>query len=177
MDTKLQKIATYSLLAIAIMFATLLVFNFTQKREFDHHRHHHYEYGFKPFHCKFKEDMDELFEDINLTPEQKTKLDNIMQASRKEQEPIIDSMIDKKKELIQYLATPEANIQTALEKKKELLALHEQLAQMHLKAIFEAKEVLTQEQAEKISEYHQKRLDHFKKEYKHWFDNNDCDDD
>ncbi|MDD3420488.1 MAG: Spy/CpxP family protein refolding chaperone [Candidatus Gastranaerophilales bacterium] len=159
MENKLLKIAAFSLLAIAIMFAVLLGFSFSHHKAYQ--KHHHY-YG-QHHEFNFRHKLDKMLDEADVTPEQKAQLDDIIDKAKDEQKPIIHSMFEKKKELIDYMAKPDSEKETAFQMKQEITDLHNEIAKIHINAIYEMKKVLKQEQIEKLAKCHKEKLDKIEK--------------
>lgn len=180
MDNKLLKIAAYSLLAMAIMSAISLILGFgvvklaAEKTE-NYITHTHYLHFMNPFNMEQR--MKETFDEIGVTPEQKQKLDDVLESARKEKEPIINSMIEKKKELMNYIMTPEATEEKALEMKDEIAKLHQEIGKIHIKTVFEIKKILTPEQFEKFSMHLKNHIEEFEHMFRHKNDKEDHDED
>jgi Spy/CpxP family protein refolding chaperone len=109
-----------------------------------------------------KQRCETMMKELGVTPEQKQKLDAIMQESMTQAEPVMKSIREKKKALMQYMMTSQATKEQALCMAKEINDLKYQLEQIRINSMFEAKCVLTPEQQQKFIELHQKKMMKFK---------------
>lgn len=84
--------------------------------------------------------------ELNLSPEQKAKLESQFLAHRKEIAPIRNSLIQKRLELEALLAQIPVAKDKVLAKQKELMAIRDTLQEKHLGFQIEQRQVLTPEQ-------------------------------
>lgn len=84
--------------------------------------------------------------ELNLSPEQKAKLEIQFLAHRKEMAPLRNSLIQKRLELEALLAQTPVDQEKALAKQKELMAIQNTLQEKRLSFLIEQRQVLTPEQ-------------------------------
>jgi|GEM_PF-2725161 len=113
-----------------------------------------------------KHHYESMMKELGVTPEQKQKLDAIMQESRTQADPLIKSMREKKRALMQYILTPQATKEQALCQAKEITDMKYQLEQIFINGMFKAKCILTPEQQQKFAELHQKKMMQFEQKYR-----------
>ncbi len=162
MEINFKKISLNSILVIALLF------NLTSAKVLAHCCNPNS--GYKGHcHCNMKQKMDEMFTEIGVTPEQKQKIDAIMQDSRTKEQAIHKCMHEKKKALMQYMMTSEATKAQALSQEKEIECLHNQLAEIRINSVFETKKILTPQQQRKMAEFHQKHIAEFEKKHEEFY--------
>jgi Spy/CpxP family protein refolding chaperone len=95
---------------------------------------------------------DKIFKKLNLTDEQKTKIEALQTAQQKELRPLREKMFDKSVELRRewLKANPDKDKITAAQ--KELRALRDKLEDKSTALRFEIRKVLTPEQNEKLAD-------------------------
>jgi periplasmic protein CpxP/Spy len=105
-----------------------------------------------------KPPCENMMNQLGLTADQKQKIDAIMQASKAQADPIMQSMREKKTALMQYLFTPQATKEQALCKAKEISDLKYQLEGVFIDGILKAKCILTPAQQQKFLQLHQRKM-------------------
>jgi Spy/CpxP family protein refolding chaperone len=97
---------------------------------------------------------DKIFKKLNLTDEQKTKIEALHTAHRKEIRPLKEKMFDKSVELRRewLKVNPDKDKITAAQ--KELRILRDKLEDKFTALHFEIRKVLTPEQNEKLADSH-----------------------
>jgi Spy/CpxP family protein refolding chaperone len=97
---------------------------------------------------------DKIFKKLNLTDEQKTKIEALQTAHQKEVRPLREKMFDKSVELrrLWLQANPDKDKITAAQ--KELRTLRDKKEDKATTLRFEIRKVLTPEQSEKLANSH-----------------------
>jgi Spy/CpxP family protein refolding chaperone len=100
------------------------------------------------------ERRDKIFKKLNLTDEQKTKIEGLQTAHRKEVRPLREKMIDKSVELRKewLQANPDKNKINAAQ--KEIRALRDSIEDKDTTFKLEIRQLLTPEQNEKMAKSH-----------------------
>lgn len=101
--------------------------------------------------------MENLFQQLNLTDAQKEQIKQIRQRNMEAAKPIRESLRTKHQELFALIRKPEATKDQAIAKQREINALTNQLAEARLNAWFEARAVLTPDQLKKLETIQPKR--------------------
>ena len=83
---------------------------------------------------------------LNLTPEQKTKMDELRRKFKEENAQLIGAMVTKKIELQALWSNPKAEDKAILDKSKELRDLQNQMREKAVQMRLEARKLLTPEQ-------------------------------
>jgi len=83
---------------------------------------------------------------LNLTPEQKTKMDELRAKFREENAQLIGAMVTKKIELQSLWSNPKADDKAILDKSKEMRELRSQMMDKAIQMRLEARKILTPEQ-------------------------------
>ena len=89
---------------------------------------------------------DKIFDQLNLTPEQKQKLKTNKQAQLQEMQAVTASLREKRKILQEALKNPLATRASVLGIAKEIKELQAKQIDLRLDGIFSVKEILTPEQ-------------------------------
>jgi Spy/CpxP family protein refolding chaperone len=87
---------------------------------------------------------------LNLTPEQKTKFQEIHRKFMEENAQLIGALITKRLELRSLWTDPKSDPKAILDKEKELRALQNQMRDKVIQAMLEARKTLTPEQLAKF---------------------------
>jgi Spy/CpxP family protein refolding chaperone len=85
----------------------------------------------------------------SLTPEQKTKFQEMRRTFIRENAQLIGALVAKRLELRSLWTDPKSDSNAILDKEKELRALQNQMKDKVIQAMLEARKVLTPEQIEK----------------------------
>lgn len=96
--------------------------------------------------------------ELGLTQEQKQRLDQVMNDTRTQAEPIIKCMCEKRKALIQSIFCSQTTKDQALCKAKEIAELKYQLEGIMIDGLMQAKCVLTPTQQQKFVELYQNKM-------------------
>jgi Spy/CpxP family protein refolding chaperone len=102
--------------------------------------------------------MDQLLDQVNLSAEQKQKVEALRKVDQAQVEPLMKTMFTKHHEFMEYLLNPTATKEKSEQKQAELSQLHQQLEQHHMDFIFKLKELLTPEQQQKLSTLHHEKM-------------------
>ena len=121
--------------------------------------------GDKPAGGRFKEN---IYKELNLTPEQQKKLEENRQAQREKTSQLRTAMKEKERQLQQTLKDPavtRANVEPLVNKIKSLQA---QLIDQRVSGIFAVKEILTPEQITKLNRLMEKRKEGRQGRFQQW---------
>jgi Spy/CpxP family protein refolding chaperone len=99
-----------------------------------------------------------MMKELGITDEQKQKLDLIMSETKTQADPVAKCMMEKKKALMQYIFSSQANKEQAMCKAKEIADLKYQLEGIMINGMFQAKCILTPAQQQKFVELYQNRM-------------------
>ncbi|MCE3236376.1 MAG: Heavy-metal resistance [Vampirovibrio sp.] len=113
--------------------------------------------------------MKEFYQEVNATPEQRAKLDTMHTQFESQVKPLREEMWTKKKALMNYMASPNANKSEAMRREEEITQLKTKVDQLYIDHAFQKKAVLTPEQQKKAETFMQKetqKWDEKRKEYK-----------
>ena len=91
---------------------------------------------------------EKMMSELGITPEQQAEL----KASKAKGETLHKQVQEKRRALMEYMASPEATENQALSKSRELANLQQQLGDLRIKTWFEIKGKLTPEQEAKMRE-------------------------
>ena len=119
----------------------------------------------KPAGGRFKEN---IYQELNLTPEQQKKLEENRQAQREKTSQLRTAMKEKEKQLQQTLKDPavtRANVEPVV---NEIKSLQAQLIDQRVSGIFAVKEILTPEQVIKFNQLMEKRKEDKKGRFQQW---------
>jgi len=117
-------------------------------------------------HHKHKQDwQQEFYKKIGVTPEQQKQLEAIRQESKTQAKPIMHTMFQKRRELMEYMASPGATESDALDKAQEISELQSQLEKIHIQSRFKMKGVLTPEQQEKAAALIKEKMAKFQQKH------------
>ena len=108
--------------------------------------------------------MDEFYKAVDATDAQKTQLNTMHQQFETQMKPLQDSMRQKKKDLMTYMASPQANQAEAMRREAEITELQGQMGRMKVQHMFQKKAVLTPEQQQKASVFMQQKQAEWHKE-------------
>jgi Spy/CpxP family protein refolding chaperone len=89
---------------------------------------------------------------LNLTPEQKTKMDELRAKFREENAQLIGAMVTKRIELQSLWSNPKADDKAIQDKAKELRDLRNQMGDKAIQMRLEARKILTPEQIAKTGQ-------------------------
>ena len=93
------------------------------------------------------------FDRLNLSDEQKTKIETLITASVKENRPIREKMFDKSVELRRLWLTENPDKDKIIAVQKEVRTLRDKLEDKSTALRFEIRKVLTPEQQEKLASF------------------------
>lgn len=96
--------------------------------------------------------------ELGLTQEQKQKIDQVMNDTKTQAEPIVKCMCEKRKALIQSIFCSQITKEQALCKAKEIAELKYQLEGIMIDGLMQAKCVLTPVQQQKFVELYQNKM-------------------
>jgi Spy/CpxP family protein refolding chaperone len=96
---------------------------------------------------------DKMFKKLNLTDEQKTKIEALVTAGEKEIRPITEKMSDKSVELRRLWLKENPDKDKILAIQKEVRALRDKMEDKATALRFEIRKVLTPEQQEKLTSF------------------------
>ena len=89
---------------------------------------------------------------LNLTPEQKTKMDELRTKFREENAQLIGAIVTKRIELQSLWSNPKADAKAIQDKEKELRDLQNQMRDKTVQMRLEARKVLTPEQIAQLGQ-------------------------
>ncbi len=110
-----------------------------------------------------------IFEQLNLTPEQKQRLEDNRQAQRQQAQEVIATLKDKRKNLQEILKNPSTTRSSVREIADDIKALQAKQTDLRLDGIFSVKEILTTEQYVKFQGLMEERAEKMRgaiKQYK-----------
>jgi Spy/CpxP family protein refolding chaperone len=110
-----------------------------------------------------------IFEELNLTPEQKKQLEDNRAAQRQDAEKLFTAMRQKQEELRQALDNPAATEKSVAALVNEIKALQAKQLDNRIKGIFAAKKILTPEQFAKFQEMAKERKGKIRERLRHRF--------
>ena len=93
-----------------------------------------------------------VFKELNLTPEQQQKLEENRKLQRQEMTELHSAMQEKQKQLQQELSSPGVNMETIDPLVNEIKTLQARLIDRRIKGIFTVKSILTPEQFAKFQQ-------------------------
>lgn len=102
--------------------------------------------------------MDRLFDELNLTADQKQKIQAIRKRNMEAAKPIRESLRTKRQELHTLIKKSDTTRDQAIAKHREIHALGNQLAEARLNAWFEARAVLTPDQLKALETVQPRRM-------------------
>ena len=97
----------------------------------------------------------QMFERLNLTAEQKQKLQSVRQQKQGQGQQLHQQIEQKRKALMQYMTQPNASESKALSMSKEIANLQEQAAEMRIQTWFQMKAIFTPEQLQQLQQMRQ----------------------
>jgi Spy/CpxP family protein refolding chaperone len=110
-----------------------------------------------------------IFDQLNLTPDQKQKMQTNKQAQNQEMQAMASSLREKNNNLQEALRNPEVTRASVLGITNEIKGLQEKMLDLRIDEAFSVKEILTPEQYTKYQQLMGARLGHIprasKKEY------------
>ena len=109
---------------------------------------------------------EKLFAQLNLTAEQKQKLQASRQAQRTQMEATMSSLKEKRKSLQEALKSPTVTRESVQGITNEIKALQAKQDDLRLDGIFAAKEIMTPEQFAKFQQLKEEQFGKMKKEGK-----------
>ncbi len=101
---------------------------------------------------------EDLVSQINLTPTQKKQVETLRLQTRTKVQPLVQEAMVKRQSLVEYMATPNAQENEALTRQRDIERLQQSIAEEQLKGMFQIREILTQEQLQKLSSLQTQRL-------------------
>lgn len=108
-----------------------------------------------------KQEMDKFLTEIGVTADQKKRMEAIHNDTKAQMKPLITSMFEQRKALMQYMATPAATEDQALAKEQAIEDIQGKMAQVRIQSMFKMKSVLTPEQQQKIAARMQQKMQEF----------------
>lgn len=120
------------------------------------------------FAPKKEEFMQEFYEEVKATPEQRKKMDDLHTQFEGEVKPLRQTLWDKKKSLMVYVVSPHSSEAEALQKEAEIEQLKSKMDKLYVQHAFQKKAVLNPEQQQKAADFFKKKSDewHHKMEEK-----------
>lgn len=103
--------------------------------------------------------MHQSLEKLNLSDEQKQKLEVIKKEGAAEAHSLKDLLRQKRKAMMEYLASPSATEAKALAMQEDIARTQSQIVQLRIKAWFKMRNVFTPEQLQTIEKERKTRLD------------------
>lgn len=107
--------------------------------------------------------MKKLLEQLDLTPEQSTKIEEIQEQAQSDNEALFQEMRTNREEM-RSLFTSDASPEELRQQHQKIQALRQQLGSSRFETMLEVREILTPEQrtkmAELIEKHHGKRGNH-----------------
>lgn len=100
-------------------------------------------------------------QDLNLTPAQKTEIQEIRKDAWAQAEPLIQQMVKQQKELVQYMASPTANKNEALKRRDAIASSRSELAAIQINAVLKVKSLLSPAQQERSAELINQKILYF----------------
>ena len=107
-----------------------------------------------------------IFEQLNLTPEQKQRLEDNRQAQRQQAQEVIATLKDKRRNLQKILKNPSATRSSVREIVDDIKALQSKQTDLRLDGIFSVKEILTTEQYVKFQGLMEKQAEKMRRKFK-----------
>jgi Spy/CpxP family protein refolding chaperone len=90
---------------------------------------------------------------LDLTKEQTDKLTDLRKKHFEEMKPVRDELFQKRQEMKQLFADPQAKEEAILAKQKEISGLHQKMSEKAMQFRLDARKVLTPEQLKKMGEF------------------------
>jgi Spy/CpxP family protein refolding chaperone len=100
----------------------------------------------------------EFSKQAKITPDQKQQLQTIRQTTDQQIATLLKAIIDKQRDLIQYLFSPGATQTMAEQRTQEIIQLRSQIALLKLNALLQARNVMTDEQRRQFAAFHKQRI-------------------
>lgn len=97
---------------------------------------------------------------LGLTDAQVKALESARSADREKASQLKSQLMNKKKALMQYMGSTNANKAQAMTMQDEILRLEKQLSEMRINSWFDMREILTPEQLETMKTMREKRHSH-----------------
>lgn len=96
--------------------------------------------------------MEKLFDELNLTEQQKAQLKSIRESSKASSQGVHDQMRSQHKAFADYLSSPGATESGARSKLNQMLDMQRQMGESRIQTWFKMREVLTPEQQTKFQQ-------------------------
>lgn len=104
-------------------------------------------------HKQMKEKMEKMDKELNLTDEQKTKMDILRQADREKRKELITQLIEKKQALDDELLKAEYDKTTVEGLTNDIRRISADIAQLQIDGKIQIRNILTLEQFQKIEQH------------------------
>lgn len=115
---------------------------------------------------KKEEKMKEFYQEVNATSEQRQKMDALHTQFESQVKPLRQELWDKKKSLMTYMASPNANKSEAMRREEEITQIKTKVDQLYIDHAFQKKALLTPEQQKKAETYVQKQTEKWEEKIK-----------
>ncbi len=103
-------------------------------------------------HKQMKEKMEKLDKELNLTDEQKTKMEALRQSDKEKRKELITQLIEKKQALDDELLKADYDKTTVSELTNEIRRISADIAQVQIDGKIQIRNILTLEQFQKIQQ-------------------------
>lgn len=100
-----------------------------------------------------------LLRQLNLSEEQKTKVQEIIKQGQADSKALRDKNKGRYREMMDYMASPVATESKAMDLQRQIQQEQAQLSEMRIKSWFKIRQVLTKEQLEQINSRFQEHRD------------------
>ena len=97
-----------------------------------------------------------MLQQLDLTPEQREKIDEIQAESRREYETLSEEMRDSHQQM-QSLLSSDASSNELRQQHQQMQRLHQQMSDRRFETMLEIREVLTPEQRAQMAQFRQNR--------------------
>jgi Spy/CpxP family protein refolding chaperone len=114
-----------------------------EKRGSNGGRHHHAHGEDRMF--------EKLSQDLQLTEDQKQKMDSLRKEAKSQAEPLKKSMWKKKRSAMEYASSPDATLAKALEMQKDSQSTLNQLETLRITTWFKMRAILTPDQLKQLA--------------------------
>jgi len=95
---------------------------------------------------------------LDLSKEQSQKIKTIMAGGHKQSQALKSQLHAKKRGLMQYLQSPDANLNQALSQNNDINGMQRQLGELRLKTFFAMRAQLSPEQLQKLQHLQKERM-------------------
>ncbi|MBY0403394.1 MAG: Spy/CpxP family protein refolding chaperone [Cyanobacteria bacterium] len=110
--------------------------------------------------------FEKLSQDLQLTEDQKQKMDSLRKEAKSQAEPLKKSMWKKKRSAMEYASSPDATLAKALEMQKDSQSTLNQLETLRITTWFKMRAILTPDQLKQLAvkqkAFHDKMPEQFK---------------